>query len=138
MELTAVGACVHMQNEGAGMALYESTFVARPDLTPKEVDDLSASFEKLVKDEFKGKVVKKEYWGIRQLAYPINKQKRGHYFFLGIDAEGNVVKEIERKTNISEDIMRNLTVSVKNISNDASAILRQSDDDDRPARREHR
>ena len=104
------------------MALYESTFIVRQDVSSQEVDKIAEEFSAIVK-EGKGKVVKKEYWGLRNLAYKINKGRKGHYVMLGIDADATTVNELSRKYKISEDIIRSLTIKVEEISKDPSAIM---------------
>ncbi len=104
------------------MPLYEITFIARQDLNKPDVDRMCEEFGKIIKDG-KGKVVKTEYWGLRQLTYRINKNRRGHYAMLGVDAPPAAVKEVERLMRINEDIIRLLTVRVEEIDKAPSAIL---------------
>ena len=73
-----------------------------------------------------GKVVKNEYWGLKSLAYKINKSRKGHYVMLAIDAPAAAVKEMERNLRINEDVIRNLTVRVDEIEEGPSAMLQQS------------
>ena len=110
------------------MPLYESTFIVRQDMSESEVDKVTEDFSAIVKNKG-GKVVKKEYWGLRNLAYKINKSRKGHYVFLGIEASPEAVKEIERKSKLSEDVVRNLTVKVEKIEKGPSAILSADNDD---------
>lgn len=107
------------------MPLYESTFIARQDLSPQEAEKLSEDFSAIVKENG-GKVVKKEYWGLRSLAYKINKTNKGHYIMLGIDAPASTVKELERKYKIHENVIRSLTVKVEEIEKGLSPILKSS------------
>ncbi len=106
------------------MALYESTFILRQDLTPQEVDKISDGFAKIVKDR-NGKVVKREYWGLRNLAYKIKKGRKGHYVMFGIDSKSDAVDELSRQYRLSEDVIRDMTVRVEEISKEASALIRQ-------------
>lgn len=116
------------------MPLYESTFIARQDISPQDVEKITEQFTKVL-TENGGKVVKKESWGLRNLAYHIRKNRKGHYVMLAIDAPAAAVKELERKYKLSEDVIRNLTVKVSNISKDPSPILCQ--DDLKSARADH-
>lgn len=122
------------------MPLYESTFIARQDISQADVTKLTEGFSDVVKEKG-GKVVKNEYWGLRSLAYRINKNRKGHYSFLGIDAPADAIKEMERKMGLSEDIIRTLTIKVDAIDEEPSAILQQQssgrydDDDKRGGRR---
>lgn len=112
------------------MAFYESTFIARQEISEKDVEGLTKKFTQAV-EKSGGKVVKTEYWGLRSLTYPIAKSKKGHYTFLAIEGEGPVAIEIERLYRADEDVIRNLTVKVDELSKEESAILR-SDNDDEP------
>lgn len=93
------------------MALYETVFIARQDLTAEGVDAITDKFAKIIADKG-GKVVSREYWGLRTLAYRINKGNRGHYVMLNIDADYPAVAELNRVIGFSEDIIRNSTFKV--------------------------
>ncbi|MDE3059594.1 MAG: 30S ribosomal protein S6 [Pseudomonadota bacterium] len=107
------------------MPLYESTFVARQDLSRQDVGKLTESLTAIV-EQGGGKVVKNEYWGLRGLAYRIQKNRRGHYAWLAIDAPADAVKELERNLRINEDVIRTLTVRVEEISEGPSVMMQQS------------
>lgn len=94
------------------MPLYESTFIVRQDAQKSDVSKLADQLAKIITDQ-KGKVVKNEYWGLRTLAYIINKNRKGHYVHLALDAEPAAVKELERKAGLDENIIRQLTVRVE-------------------------
>jgi small subunit ribosomal protein S6 len=94
------------------MPLYETVFIARQDLTAEDVDALTTKLSKII-TEGKGKVVSKEYWGLRNLAYKVKKNSRGHYILLNIDAEYAAVAELNRVMGFNEDIIRNMTFSVE-------------------------
>jgi len=100
------------------MALYESTIILRPDLTQADVEKVSEGFEAIVA-EAKGKVVKKEFWGLRDLTYKIHKSKKGHYVHFGLDTPSEAIDELRRKFKISEDVLRDLTIKVDSISKEA-------------------
>lgn len=109
------------------MAFYESTCIIRQDVLEADAHTLADGFEAIVKEQG-GKIVKREYWGLRNLAYPINKNNRGHYIFFGLDCSADAVTELERKYRLSEDVLRSLTISVDEISKEESAVLRQEDE----------
>lgn len=94
------------------MALYESTFIVRQDVSAQEVDKIAAMFNKIVNDNG-GKVEKQEYWGLLNLAYKISKSKKGHYVYFGLNAPAAAVNELERQFKLSEDVIRSLTVRVE-------------------------
>jgi len=107
------------------MPLYESTFIARQDLSKQDVTKLADNFSAIIQ-QGGGKVVKNEYWGLRGLAYKINKSRKGHYVMLGIDAPATALKEMERNLRNNEDVIRNLTIRVDAMEEGPSAMLQQS------------
>jgi small subunit ribosomal protein S6 len=110
------------------MALYEHVFLARQDLAQAQVDTLAETATKIIEDN-KGKVVKTESWGLRSLAYKIAKNRKAHYVMLEIDAPAGVVAELERQTQINEDIIRYMTVKVDALEEGPSVMMRKSDRD---------
>jgi small subunit ribosomal protein S6 len=115
------------------MALYEHVVVTRPDISPQQVDALVEDITKIV-TELKGKVAKSEYWGLRNLAYPIKKSRKAHYSLLNLDGPGNMIAEIERRHRINEDVLRFLTVKVDTLSEEPSPVIARKDRDDRKRR----
>jgi len=93
------------------MPLNETTIIVRQDAAKADVTKLTEEFAKIITDE-KGKIEKNEYWGLRNLAYPINKNKKGHYTFFAIDADAAPVKEMERTLRMAENIIRYMTIPV--------------------------
>jgi small subunit ribosomal protein S6 len=112
------------------MAFYEHVVVTRPDISPQQVDALVEDITKIV-TERKGKVGKTEYWGLRNLAYPIKKSRKAHYSLINIDAPGEVIHELERRHRINEDVLRFLTVKVDALSDEPSPVVARKDRDDR-------
>lgn len=94
------------------MALYETVFIARQDLAAEDVDALSNKLEKIITDG-NGKIISKEYWGLRNLSYKVKKNSRGHYVLLNIDSEYAAVAELKRVIGYNEDIIRSLTFKVE-------------------------
>ncbi len=114
------------------MALYENVFIARQDVPATQVETLTTQFSELVTAQG-GTVSKKEYWGLRSLAFRIKKNRKGHYTLLNIDAPSAAVKELERTMSINEDIIRFLTVRVDALEEGPSAVMqRSSEKSDRP------
>jgi small subunit ribosomal protein S6 len=93
------------------MSLYETVFIARQDLTAEDVDALTSKFSKIITDA-NGKV-QKEYWGLRNLAYKIKKNNRGHYILLKIKSEYSAVAELKRVMGFNEDVIRSATFAVE-------------------------
>ncbi len=78
------------------MALYEHTFIARQDLSNAQAESLIEHFGAVLTDNG-GKVVENEYWGLKTMAYKINKNRKGHYAFLRSDAPASAVQEMSRE-----------------------------------------
>ncbi|MES2753655.1 MAG: 30S ribosomal protein S6 [Pseudomonadota bacterium] len=110
------------------MALYEHVFLARQDLAQAQVDALAEAATKIV-ETGKGKVVKTETWGLRSMAYKIAKNRKAHYVMLEIDAPGDVVAELERQTQINEDVIRYMTVKVDEHETGPSVMMRKQERD---------
>ncbi|MDN4632734.1 MULTISPECIES: 30S ribosomal protein S6 [unclassified Sphingomonas] len=110
------------------MALYEHVFLARQDLAQAQVDALAETATKIVNDN-EGRVVKTESWGLRSLAYKIAKNRKAHYVMLEIDAPAGVVAELERQTQINEDIIRYMTVKVDALEEGPTVMMRKSERD---------
>jgi small subunit ribosomal protein S6 len=117
----------------SNMALYEHVFLARQDLAQAQVDVLAATATEIVESNG-GQIVKTETWGLRSLAYKIAKNRKAHYVMLEFTAPNNVVAELERQTQINEDIIRYMTIKVDAHEAGPSAMMRKSDRPDRPRR----
>ena len=115
------------------MALYEHVFLARQDLAQAQVDALAANATDII-EKNGGKVVKTETWGLRSLAYKIAKNRKAHYVLLELDAPGTVVAELERQTQINEDVIRYMTVKVDAHEAGPSVMMRKADRRDRDDR----
>ena len=111
------------------MPNYEITYIARQEISENEVEKMTDAFTKLLSDQG-GKVIKTEYWGLRNFTYEIKKSKSGHYAFLGVDAPAAAVKELERNMKLHENVLRSLTIRVEKISREPSAIIKHDDNDD--------
>jgi small subunit ribosomal protein S6 len=110
------------------MALYECTFITRADMSKQDVTKVSEQMAAII-TERGGKIVKEEYWGLRALAYKINKSGKGHYFFIGAEASADAISEITRQARINENIVRNLNIRVEAISKEQSPLLQRDRDD---------
>jgi small subunit ribosomal protein S6 len=108
------------------MPLYEHVFIARQDLAQAQVDALAETATKIIEDAG-GKVVKTETWGLRSLAYRIAKNRKGHYVMLDFDAPAPAVAELERQTQINEDVVRYMTVRVDAHEEGPSAMMRRGE-----------
>ena len=116
------------------MPLYECVLIARNDVTQQQVEAVADTIATQLEGEG-GSVKKREYWGLRSLAYRIKKNRKGHYMLLGLDAKPASVNEMERQLGLNEDVLRFMTIRVDEINDEPSAILsRKSDDRERSFR----
>ncbi len=104
------------------MALYEHVMIARQDLSNAQAEGLVEHFGAILADNG-GKVVNSEYWGLKTMAYKINKNRKGHYAYLRSDAPAPAVQEMERLMRLHDDVMRVLTIKIDAHEEGPSVVL---------------
>jgi small subunit ribosomal protein S6 len=109
------------------MPLYEHVFLSRQDITAQQAAALQKQFQTIL-EENGGKTSKVEYWGLKSLAYRIKKNRKAHYTLVNIDAPHAAVAEMERQMSLSPDILRFLTIRVKEHDEKPSVMMKRSDD----------
>jgi small subunit ribosomal protein S6 len=113
------------------MPLYECVLIARNDVTQQQVEAVADEIAAQLEAEG-GAVKKREYWGLRSLAYRIKKNRKGHYMLLALDTKPAALTEMERLLRLNEDILRFMTIRIDEIDEAPSAILaRRSDERER-------
>ena len=112
------------------MPLYEHVFLARQDLAQAQVDALAETATNIIESNG-GKVVRTETWGLRNIAYRIQKNRKAHYVALDFEAPGPVVAELERQTQINEDVIRYVTIRVDAHEQGPSAMMRRNERNER-------
>lgn len=90
---------------------YELMYIVSPEASEQEVSDLHAQVEAIVA-RFEGKVDKSENWGRRKLAYDIKRQREGVYVLETLTGPGDMVKELDRRLKVIDQVMRHLVVRV--------------------------
>lgn len=116
------------------MPLYEHVMIARQDLSNAQAEGLIEHFGTVLSDNG-GKVVDTEYWGLKTMAYKINKNRKGHYAFVKSDAPTEAVQEMERLMRLHEDVMRVMTIKVDEHEEGPSAVVQAKNSrDERPRR----
>ena len=118
------------------MPLYEHVFISRQDLSNAQAEGLIDHFASVLSDNG-GKVEHQEYWGVKTLAYKINKNRKGHFAFFRTDAPAPAVQEMERLMRLHEDVMRVMTIKV-DAHEDGPSVQMQKRDDRDDRRRERR
>jgi small subunit ribosomal protein S6 len=104
------------------MSLYEHVFISRQDLSIPQAESLIEHFSKVLADNG-GKIVNHEYWGLKTMAYKINKNRKGHYVLLRTDSAPEAILEMERLMRLHEDVMRVMTIKVKSHEEGPSAVM---------------
>lgn len=117
------------------MALYEHVFIARQDVSSAQVETLIEDLTKIIADNG-GSIVKTEYWGLRNLAYRIQKNRKGHYVLFHLDAPHPAVAEMERNLRLNEDIIRVLTLRKEELPEGPSIMMQVKAAREERARRE--
>mgnify|MGYP000709432934 CR=1 FL=1 len=111
------------------MPLYEHVMIARQDLSNAQAEGLIEHFSTVLSDN-EGKVLDSEYWGVKTMAYKINKNRKGHYAFLKTDAPAPAVQEMERLMRLHDDVMRVLTIKVDEHEEGPSVQMQKRDERD--------
>ncbi|ADM08244.1 ribosomal protein S6 [Parvularcula bermudensis HTCC2503] len=110
------------------MPLYEHVFVARQDISPAQVEALTDELQTIIRENG-GEIRKSEYWGLRNLQYKINKNRKGHYSLMNIDSPSEAIVELERQMRIKEDILRFMTLKVEEHDDEPSPVMSRRDRD---------
>ncbi|MFL5267862.1 MAG: 30S ribosomal protein S6 [Stellaceae bacterium] len=119
------------------MPLYDNVFIARQDISGAQVDALADAFTQLVADNG-GEVKKREYWGLRNLAYRMRKNRKGHYVLFNIEAPPPALAELERTMRINEDVIRYLMLRVDALEEGPSVVMQNRGSRDDRQRRSDR
>lgn len=116
------------------MPIYETVFMSRQDLSENQVKELTEKYAGVIKDQG-GKVLKTEQWGLRTLAYKINKARKAHYTLVEFEGPGDAVIELERLLRLDEDVMRSLSLRLDEATEGPSIMMggrdRDNDKDDK-------
>jgi small subunit ribosomal protein S6 len=109
------------------MSLYEHVVITRPDVSSSAVEEFVQNLATKI-ENMGGTVEGAEYWGLRNLAYRMNKNRKAHYSLLKVNAHSDVIHEIERTHRISEDILRYMSIRVDEFNEDPSPILKKREE----------
>ena len=94
------------------MNLYEHTIVARQDVSPAQIKQLTEKYTKIV-EKNDGKVVQTQNWGLINLSYVIKKNKKGNYIHFKFEGPAKVISDLEKNESMDKNLLRFLTVKVK-------------------------
>jgi small subunit ribosomal protein S6 len=90
---------------------YETVYILKPSLGEKGLEQIHKKIDSVIL-KFKGKLQGRDDWGVKELAYEINRERSGRIVVIQFSGSPGVVEEIERHFKITEDVLRYLTVSV--------------------------
>jgi small subunit ribosomal protein S6 len=105
------------------MSIYEHVCMVRGDLPQNQIDSINVKIQEII-EKFSGKILKKELWGIRNLAYPINKHKRASYTMFNFEVSPDGLKELERVLRVNENVIRYLTMKIEAVDPNPSFIIK--------------
>lgn len=108
------------------MPFYECVFIMRQDISAADVAKAGDNFVSMV-ENLGGKLLKREYWGLRTLAYIIKKNKKAHYTMLNFEADSSAIQELERNFKINENVLKYLSIKMKKFDDQPSIILSQQE-----------
>lgn len=119
------------------MPLYECVILARQEVSAPQVETLIEEMSNVIA-QGGGNVSKKEFWGLRNIAYRVKKNRKAHYVLLNVDSPVAAVKEMERQMSLNEDVLRFLTLRVEELEEGPSAMMQARNNRDERPRREDR
>ena len=104
------------------MRFYESVFIARQDISAAQVETMADEFAEIITSAG-GSIKKREYWGLRALAYRIKKNRKGHYLMFNIETGSEALKEYERVMGLNEDVLRFLNIRIDKVEDGPSIMM---------------
>ena len=94
------------------MNLYEHTIITRQDVSPSQLKQIIEKYSKIV-EKLDGDIVKTENWGLLNLSYIINKNRKGNYIHFKIKGQTKIVSELEKNEKIDKNLLKYMTIRVK-------------------------
>jgi len=101
------------------MNLYEHTIIAKQDVSPAQIKQITEKYSKIV-EKLKGDLVKTENWGLLDLSYIINQNKKGNYIHFKIKGESEIISELEKNEKIDKNLLKYMTIRVKKFDLDTN------------------
>ena len=118
------------------MRLYESVFIARQDVTTAQVEAMADEFSEIITSAG-GSIKKREYWGLRNLAYRIKKNRKGHYVMFNMETGPEALREYERIMGLNEDVLRFLNLNIEEIEDGPSIMIQAKTERSSRGQRDH-
>ena len=95
------------------MNCYEHTYIIKSDLSEEQIKNVKDKYNEIISQN-SGKILNSQDWGLRNFSFPIKNNKRGFYYHVKIEGTGKTIEELEKAQNTDKDLIRSLTVKVKN------------------------
>ena len=108
------------------MALFEHVLVLKQELSTSDLENELKNHTDTI-TELNGSIKYNESWGLRNLAYPINNNKKAFYEFMNIEIPGENIKTLNSKLNLNENVIRYLSVKVKEFGETPTAMLKEKE-----------
>ena len=93
------------------MRVYEELFILKPDTVEEEVDGFVEQIQHVITNG-KGTVDKTDKWGVRKLAYRVQKYNEGLYVLIQFSSTPDLVKEVERRMRVADQVIKFITVRI--------------------------
>jgi small subunit ribosomal protein S6 len=93
------------------MREYEALIIAKSDLPEAELNKMVTRWESIIGSNG-GQIVRKDVWGVRRLAYPINRNSRGYYFVYDVATSAENIAELDRILKLDENILRTMIIKL--------------------------
>ena len=118
------------------MRLYESVFIARQDISSAQVETMADEFAEIITSAG-GSIKKREYWGLRNLAYRIKKNRKGHYVMFTMETGPEALREFERVMGLNEDVLRFLNLNIEKVEDGPSIMMQAKTERASRSQRDH-
>ncbi|HLO25292.1 MAG TPA: 30S ribosomal protein S6 [Geobacteraceae bacterium] len=115
--------------------MYETIIIVQPELGDEELKGLSAKIQEII-TSMKGDYKRLEDWGVRKLAYPINKFARGRYYYLRFDGDASLIAELERRLRLDDKVVRYQSVKIESETGAAAAAAAKAVEAEAPVEAE--
>ena len=110
------------------MNLYEHTIITRQDTSPSQLKQITDKYLNIV-EKNKGEVVQTQNWGLINLAYIINKNRKGNYIHFKIKGPSSLIVDLEKSERMDKNLLRYLTVKVKNFDLETNYFSSKEEND---------
>ena len=108
------------------MNLYEHTIVARQDVSPTEIKQITEKYSNIVVKN-NGEIVQTQNWGLINLAYMIKKNKKGNYIHFKIKGPTSIISDLEKNESLDKNLLRYMTVKVKKFDLETNYFSKKDD-----------